>query len=74
MKFNFKATHGVAIMSGEKVVADFERVRGGDTVDGLAVYGFGTDDAKVAEIVRATEGFGIVEAKTEPASKAPAKP
>ena len=62
-KFNFTATHGVGIMVEGKVVAEFDRDRDHDTADGQKVYVFATDDVKVADVVRGTEGFGIVEAK-----------
>jgi hypothetical protein len=65
-KFNFTATHGVGIMVGDKLVADFARDRDNDTADGQKVYVFATDDTKVADVVRGTEGFGIVEAVAEP--------
>ena len=60
-KFNFTATHGVGIMADGVIVAEFDRDR--DTADGAKVYVFATDDVKVADVVRGTEGFGIVEAK-----------
>jgi len=74
LKFNFTATHGVGIMSDGELVADFHRDLGSDTADGQKVYLFATDDVKVAGFVRATKGFGIVEAKAEPAAKTPTKP
>ena len=65
-KFNFTATHGVGIMVGDKLVADFARDSDLDTADGQKVYVYSTDDETVADLVRSTEGFGIVEVASEP--------
>ena len=65
-KFNFTATHGVGIMADDKLVADFVRDPEKDTAEGEKVYVYSTDDEKVADVVRSTEGFGIVEVKAEP--------
>jgi len=74
-KFNFTATHGVGIMADDKLVADFARDPDKDTAEGEKVYVYSTDDAKVADLVRNTEGFGITEVKVETApTKATVEP
>ena len=69
----FTATHGVEFgepvnKKGEPdedgayaVWAKFEHDRALDTAEGVKVYTFSTDDAKVAERVRAVNDYGIAE-------------
>jgi hypothetical protein len=80
----FTATHGVEF--GEHaapkkeggdpgpyaVWAKFERDRTLDTADGVKGYTFSTDDAKVAERVRAVNDYGIAEVGAP--AEAPAEP
>ena len=63
----FTATHGVEFgeqdeKSGAYVVwAHFEHDRDQDTAEGVKVYTFSTDDATIAERVRAVNDYGIAE-------------
>lgn len=69
-KFSFTAPVGVTIMGEAASAAVFKRRR--DNNDGPPVYVFATDDAKIAALIRDTDGFGIVEAKA-PSATAKAK-
>ena len=74
----FTATHGVEFgehvnkkgepdKDGEYAVwAKFEHDRSLDTAAGVLVYTFSTDDAKVADRVRAVNDYGIAEVGAEP--------
>lgn len=71
-KYNFTATHGVSLWD---LGVRFERIE--DRIDdngrGHAVYGFGTDDAKLAAEVAKVEGYGIAKGAAAESDSEPEK-